>query len=71
MIRFNIVVLGVIVSLTAVACGGSQAPAKDPSDAAAAPEATTPPPAPPPGQPGLGLGGTGTGSAQGATSGGH
>jgi hypothetical protein len=66
MIRFEIVVLALALGVTSVACGGSQAPAKDPStDPAAAGPA--PESASKPAQPeSPGLGGTGTGSAQGS-----
>jgi len=67
MIRFNIVVLAVAASVLSVACGGSQPPAKDPS-AAATPETAK---KPPPTDPAFGLGGTGTGSAQGSGNVGH
>jgi hypothetical protein len=66
MIRFEIVVLALALGVTSVACGGSQAPAKDPSTepAGPAPESASKPP--PPQQDSPGLGGTGTGSAQGS-----
>jgi hypothetical protein len=70
MIRLDIAVLALALGVTAVACGGSEPPAKDPSsDPAAtmpaAPENTPPPPAPS-AAPSMGLGGTGTPAAQGA-----
>jgi hypothetical protein len=69
MIRFEIALLALALGVTSVACGGSQAPAKDPSsDPAAteppAPETASKPPPPPADSPALG--GTGTGSAQGS-----
>ncbi|HEY3667584.1 MAG TPA: hypothetical protein VGL19_16375 [Polyangiaceae bacterium] len=67
MIRFEIVVLALALGVTSVACGGSQAPAKDPStDPAAAGPAPESASKPPPQQESPGLGGTGTGSAQGS-----
>jgi len=52
MIRFEIALLALALGVTSVACGGSQAPAKDPSSDAAATEPTAPetaskPPPPP------------------------
>jgi hypothetical protein len=67
MIRFEIALLALALGVTSVACGGSTAPAKDPSSDPAATEPTTPDTAktpPPPDSPALG--GTGTGSAQGS-----
>jgi len=74
MVRLNVAVLALAASVLSVACGGSQSPAKDPTTA----EAEAAPPAPPsekaskaPDPPGLSLGGTGSGSAQGSGNMGH
>jgi hypothetical protein len=71
MIRYTIVLLALALSVTSVACGGSQAPAKDPSSTD--PNAAKTDDKPPAGNapPSLGLGGTGTGSAQGSNNMGH
>ena len=67
MIRFNIALVALAASITSVACGGSQSPAKDPT--AADPNAEKTADKPPPGSepPSLGLGGTGTPPPQGAS----
>ena len=65
MIRFEIVMLALALGVTSVACGGSQAPAKDPSTEPAGPPSESAA-KPPPQQESPGLGGTGTGSAQGS-----
>ena len=71
MIRLDMAVLAFALSLSAVACGGSPPPAKDPSSdpAATMPAAPEDTPAPPPASsaaPSMGLGGTGTPAAQSA-----
>ena len=72
MIRINIAVLALATSALSVACGGSQAPAKDASAAEPSPpKASDKPSSAPPEPPSLGLGGTGTPSAQGASNMGH
>ena len=73
MTRLLIAVSALALAVSSVACGGSQAPAKDPSAETQQNPNQDAQQAPPPGAqpPGLGLGGTGTGSAQGMTNGGH
>ncbi len=68
--RLHIALLALAASITTVACGGSEAPAKDPStdQPATLPTAPENTPTPPPASEAPGLGGTGTGSGQGAGS---